>query len=191
MTKACEECENETALTHSWGKYTVKCTDRWQLDVWLTLHCAEAKDENNQLTDKVKQLSHKIQAGLKRTLSPSQDINTPQRTLFPSQDVSTPPLWELCGKCLLCCCNQCVWWLWWLHLPIVLSERPCLLCCCYQSVILILGEGGGVVCQAGYLLLQPRSAYSIRVCNDFDSRHLAWQGLKLLGSCIFLVCCTY
>ena len=133
MTKACEECENETALTHSWGKYTVKCTDRWQLDVWLTLHCAEAKDENNQLTDKVKQLSHKIQAGLKRTLSPSQDINTPQRTLFPSQDVSTPPLWELCAKCLLCCCNQCVMTL----------------------MMLILGEGGGMMCQAGYCLLQP------------------------------------
>ena len=42
--------------------------------VYYILHCAEAKDENNKLTDEVKQLSHSVQAGLKRTLSPYQNI---------------------------------------------------------------------------------------------------------------------
>lgn len=63
-------------------------------DAWLVLDPSEAKDENNQLMDEVKKISHRIHAGLKRMslsslLTPLSLLLLPP--LFLSSSLLPPP----------------------------------------------------------------------------------------------------
>ena len=70
-------------------------------DAWLVLDPSEAKDENNQLMDEVKKISHRIHAGLKRMslssllLSPS---SSPPPFPSPKDNTRTSLIVLPCGN---------------------------------------------------------------------------------------------